>query len=973
MSCVSADGSTKNGGGNDLTYVFENEKYTEDGSSTFLEFDVSVQANNNLTYLDNSVIVMSYNPASFGTGNNVLNGDIEVNRGSLISSISAYADPFVEDLPDADGKKYFKIIINTNLSNNFPVRAQVGTTLSPLCRVKMKIPDCSSATTSDILFEDHPDFPITGNNRAFYTLISNVEANTNFQLYDNLDYSDASMQFPMCQPLITNYTSSVPAGNDSHLIIEGRFLGDAPGEVKIAFEWEFPPLPLPDLPVITNLFIDLDEYDLNSSIWTDNYVDIVLPSEVCDFFFIDDPNNPFNLFGYGMRRTHSGRFQISNSLGMSSIYNDDYFLNIPFSIHMELDCDSETGQVYSKKRTKLVTNNSDGYMDIYVDREVYWDCEVMSAINKAIKIWRCATGIDWRIAGIVEDLNATQGDGICSIIFNPEPGTQPWAVTPSYGEDCGIYFEENEFDMEINPDLSSSFTEAKVLDIILHEFGHAHGLHHTLMGLGETRLDLMHQLGGSAPIITEVIEDDLAGALDIFDFSTDATCGDLFQPNQTGDYFMQDDMDDIGHEPNYNNLTAGSPACNYKNIYLSPDLWNCDHVSADCGTVHEMPTEGENNTIKARIRNLSDDCIAEEGYLDFYWTIGSTGEIWDSDWINSNVGGCLVGDIITSTPIPIGSLNPNQEIIIEHDWTPPIIDNLVACGIEMNQTYNQFMVCLLARIHSDKDPIFTEKIGTDIGYGIYNNNNIVTRNTFILEVPGFGQDPPCATGVSILVVNNNEFNANVNINVEGMSQSNLNENVGIELIPNQELWDRWSSTGQASEGLEVVDDGVLRVIDPQTARLLNVPLEAYQREVLSVQACDKTGRSANGRIDDVQFMISHESADPNIEIAPSSACIFKVQRQTSTPDVVLEEKVSIQPNPVSDLITVNIDLPEESVISISVSDARGVVLNKFLDNQKTGKGRHSFTYNLSHFPNGVYFLTYTLDEVSATKKIIKVN
>jgi len=72
-------------------------------------------------------------------------------------------------------------------------------------------------------------------------------------------------------------------------------------------------------------------------------------------------------------------------------------------------------------------------------------------------------------------------------------------------------------------------------------------------------------------------------------------------------------------------------------------------------------------------------------------------------------------------------------------------------------------------------------------------------------------------------------------------------------------------------------------------------------------------------------------------------------------------------------MTVDIELPEESIISFSMSDARGVTLNKFIDKQTIGKGIHKFTYDLSYLPNGVYFFTHTFNGVSSTKKIIKVN
>lgn len=839
LTCLSENNTAKSAA-NDLVYIFENEKYTEESGTKFLEFDVSIQANNTLTYLDNAVIVLTYNPTSFGSSDNVLNGDITVNRGDAILSVSDYADPFIEDLPNLTGKKYFRIIISTNQSTAFPIRTQVGTSSISLCRIKMKIPDCDVATTSDILFEDHSGSSLW-QNRAFYTPNANDANNTNFQLYDDLDFSDASMQFPMCQVLIDNYTAFVPAGIDAHFIIEGRFFGSTPpeGGIRIDYLWDtnF------EMGEIVNDFIELDSYDLTNAIWTENYIDVVLPNKVCDFHI---NSTDFELF-YAEEVLHSGRFQITNTLNMTSEQSDAYYLNVPYSTWMEIDCDSETGIVNSKKRVKIVAENT-GYGSLYVSTEVFQNCEVMAHINQAIKDWKCATGIDWRIVDIVDQLVEVRGDGVSTITYIDSQT----AYAVSSGIDCDIYHEYNEVDIGIKSTIADENASDEIYSIMLHEFGHAAGLAHTEKGIGETRIDLMRP-GSVGGYPTEIIEDDLAGALEVFQFSSISTCNPVFIPNQTGDYAMRDDLEDVGYEPNYA-IVADEPSCTYKEIYLSPDLWNCDHISFDCGTNHEMPSEGESNTVKARIRNLSDDCAAEEGYLDFYWTIGSTGEIWDTDWINSNEGGCLVGDIITSSPISIGALAPNTEIILEHNWTPPIIDNLSNCGIEMNENQGKFMVCLLARIHSDKDPIFTEKIGTDIGYGIYNNNNIVTRNTFIVEVPGLADPEPCGSSVSILVANNNPFATNLNINLDGISDIGMNENIGIEVTTNEELWNRWSSTGQSSEGLEVVDNRTVRVMNSEHASMMNIPLDANQREIISIQACDLLEARNNEEIG-VEFMI----------------------------------------------------------------------------------------------------------------------
>jgi len=80
--------------------------------------------------------------------------------------------------------------------------------------------------------------------------------------------------------------------------------------------------------------------------------------------------------------------------------------------------------------------------------------------------------------------------------------------------------------------------------------------------------------------------------------------------------------------------------------------------------------------------------------------------------------------------------------------------------------------------------------------------------------------------------------------------------------------------------------------------------------------------------------------------------------------------VHISPNPVKDLVQVNIVLRQAEQLSIRLLDAQGKVQQVFTDGQKMQAGRHQFSFSALNMPGGIYFLQIQSNHNSYTRKLV---
>jgi hypothetical protein len=139
--------------------------------------------------------------------------------------------------------------------------------------------------------------------------------------------------------------------------------------------------------------------------------------------------------------------------------------------------------------------------------------------------------------------------------------------------------------------------------------------------------------------------------------------------------------------------------------------------------------------------------------LYLYWTWASTGEIWDTAWRYGSFNEYEVtrngithrypmGGEINDLAIEIPPINPGDSVWISYPWTrmPQMF------WYDLSKTFHKskINVCYLARIQTcDIDPFgLTFKENRRILYNVGRNNNIVTKNSYVVSL----QNPPVKGG-----------------------------------------------------------------------------------------------------------------------------------------------------------------------------------------------------------------------------------
>ena len=218
--------------------------------------------------------------------------------------------------------------------------------------------------------------------------------------------------------------------------------------------------------------------DEEIAVWNDSVIKLVIPS------YSETFTNPTQ---YG-KPAGTGAFTVKNQFGQIILHDT---LIIEYSIKNHSDnfpCVISPWQQMNKKFTfrcdTTVANYDNGNMKIVID--------------KALKDWKCLTGIDWELGtDIIYPANTAFEDTICTISFRdyPDTSTVLAAATVRLDKspnltDTDSSFHIYEVDIKINSDKvwfcdttatnSVPIGEKDFYNVILHELGHAHGLQHVI-------------------------------------------------------------------------------------------------------------------------------------------------------------------------------------------------------------------------------------------------------------------------------------------------------------------------------------------------------------------------------------------------------------------------------------------------------------------------------------------------------------
>lgn len=461
------------------------------------------------------------------------------------------------------------------------------------------------------------------------------------------------------------------------------------------------------------------------------------------------------------------------------------------------------------------------------------------------------------------------------------------------------------------------------------------------------------------------------------------------------DLRMRDCLNDQGFEPN----TECKMDEGWQNIWVSPDLWNCPDNNLCNPEEWGAPAAVKTNQMRFTIYNAHPDLNSDPAKLHLYYTMASTGEDWEYNWVDYFYTGgnyqCHLGDEIVNSPVTIPPISAQSYYTGEASWSPPNfvnsmypfyadpIDCLLSLETDPSDGMPKYEICLLARLESDADAIREESFGS-ITNNVINSNNIVTRNTFLID-PGVGigaGNPPFTAGhPSIMLVANNNLQArHLDILFDKISSgsiellANLME-ISFKLSP--ELWNKWTETGKKSVGISIIAEREVKITNFETAKLLDIPFNGQEFSPIAIKVTILSNSGKNLQTSNFPkhfgFRITHQSSNNEPINAPSN-CLFTVKNLTQ--QVHLAQTFSNQlictPNPFINELEVQFLLDQDEATNVVLYDLQGCLVKTIFNNQVFTKGKQSIAINSQGLLNGMYICQLTTPSKQISQKVVKI-
>jgi hypothetical protein len=444
----------------------------------------------------------------------------------------------------------------------------------------------------------------------------------------------------------------------------------------------------------------------------------------------------------------------------------------------------------------------------------------------------------------------------------------------------------------------------------------------------------------------------------------------------------KDDNLDIGAEQNLQST----------NVWESPDIFNCRTGAGTC-TSHENPgylSPGTgNNYMRVRVKNIG--CFnSHPAKVRMYWTMGSTGETWPNSWngVDTLCGISAGGELINPSTLTGGAdvpvLPPGQEALVTLPWDP-INPAVFSCIALSNYSDGNPMICLLGRIESAYDPMFSEVSGP-ISHNVKFNNNIVTRNTSLVPLTGSKAGPGFGGRTSVLVHNYLAYPAFTDIRFASANQESSGfGNIGnVEVTLGSDLWAEWAAGGFQGQGIQILnpEQHSIRIADLNNARLQNVllPPDAHRSLTYLFYIQNETAV-----IGEYSFGVKQTLTIPNGEIEEGSECHFLVRVKeeeegdqggngTLEPinkliNIAQANGISLFPNPTNDISTLTFKTSNQGLVSINILDLNGRVVKHVVNKEIMASGSHEVSIPSEGLNNGLYMVQLITPELNTSIKM----
>lgn len=173
-----------------------------------------------------------------------------------------------------------------------------------------------------------------------------------------------------------------------------------------------------------------------------------------------------------------------------------------------------------------------------------------------------------------------------------------------------------------------------------------------------------------------------------------------------------------------------------------------------------------------------------------------------------------------TAPLTIPAMQPNQEAILEIPWYPP---NPLNFGNVSDPNH----VCLIARIETSTTPPFgmTTPEMADINFNTKQNNNIAWKNVSVIDTfPG----PLMSVRFFMRNISREQVVGGLRLGAKlDQSAERFFELGTVRADLGKELYERWRAGGAKGRGIEVLQDGQLRLTQPD-ATLEGITLKSNE-------------------------------------------------------------------------------------------------------------------------------------------------
>jgi len=501
------------------------------------------------------------------------------------------------------------------------------------------------------------------------------------------------------------------------------------------------------------------------------------------------------------------------------------------------------------------------------------------------------------------------------------------------------------------------------------------------------------------------------------------TVPDLFLQDKPFNPSRPNDPWDKGTKPSIDLGTY-----DYKWVTQSQDIWNRhydDDVSSHINPMHSIQNPANTNYLYFTIRNRG--CVStNDAQLHLYWTIARFKEPWAHDWLNFNRGTHYadnkvvylnndypMGNEITlyntldytssEQPITIAGLAPGATYTYRHPWVVPnpiwykngtYVPKVGNFPIQFSSENGNPVICLLARLDEpwrtnngyDPNPALTAE--SEITSYVADNNNVVTRNTHILNSSGgykwqtAGSNPRGQSGMLIANPEPGENPDPIHIGIKRdtsiydttMTPPVFTNNGQINIYLDELLWERWVDGGMEGRNIEVIDDQIIKVTDANFASLENIQLDEGE---FGWMAAETEYYENNPPAANYDYAFAVGSLDINSDMFTGTPTHF-IGTVLSEPTIEdneggdyfttginafenINDQVKVYPNPANSIMYVHFKLTNAENIKVEIFTLQGKIVQGSDENAKIGN--NVLKFNIDNLENGAYFI-----KISGTDK-----